>query len=153
VVPENGPTFGAAVDDWLRYLEVEKRRKPSTLESARSVARRLIARFEADKPLVGIGPSDIDAFRRELLASELAIRTAQNTLVLLNSVFRLARRRSLIDSNPCDDVERIALVDDETFNVLQPAEFEVGLSSGARRDRRAPSHGAHGRRDRSPERT
>jgi hypothetical protein len=39
--------------------------------------------------------------------------------------FQLAKRRELISSNPSADAERVSLVDDGAFNVLEPAEFEV----------------------------
>ena len=67
---------------------------------------------------------DVDVFRRELLESHLSPRTVQKILVLLHGVFRLAKRRKLIESNPSADAERISLVDSGTFNILEPAEFE-----------------------------
>ena len=49
---EDVPTFGDAVDAWLEYLEVEKRRKHSTLRDARNVASgNLLPRFGRDTPL------------------------------------------------------------------------------------------------------
>jgi hypothetical protein len=45
------PTFGDAVEQWLRYLRDEKRRKPSTVQDARNAAcAYLLPRFGADTP-------------------------------------------------------------------------------------------------------
>ena len=148
---EDVPTFGDAVDAWLEYLEVEKRRKHSTLRDARNVARgNLLPRFGRDTPLYlterhevvvrrngrqfvevreerrdRFTTEDVDAYRRELLASDLSPRTVQKVLVLLHGVFKLAKRRKLIASNPSEDAERVSLEDAGIFNVLEPIEFEA----------------------------
>ena len=148
---EDVPTFGDAVDAWLEYLEVEKRRKHSTLRDARNVARgNLLPRFGRDTPLYlterhevvvrrngrqfvevreerrdQFTTDDVDDYRRELLASELSPRTVQKILVLLHGVFKLAKRRKLIASNPSEDAERVSLDDAGIFNVLEPIEFEA----------------------------
>jgi integrase len=145
------PTFGDAVDAWLAYLEVERRRKKGTVVDARNVAKgNLLPRFGRDTPLYSIErqeivvrrngrqfvelreerrdtftTDDVDAYRRELLASHLSPRTAQKVLVLLHGVFKLAKRRKLIASNPSEDAERITLEDPGIFNILEPVEFEA----------------------------
>jgi integrase len=149
--PDNIPTFGDAVDAWLEYLEVERRRKYSTLRDARNVTKaNLLPRFGRDTPLYSIEreevvvrrngrqflefreerrdqftTDDVDAYRRELLASDLSPRTAQKILVLLHGVFKLAKRRKLIASNPSEDAERVSLEDAGIFNILEPIEFEA----------------------------
>jgi integrase len=151
VLPQPTPTFGDAVDAWLTYLRVEKRRKRSTLEDAKYVAERhLLPRFGRDTPLYQrerhevvianrsrqhvelreqrhetFTTHDIDQFRRDLLAGTISPRSAQKILVLLHGVFKLAKRRGLIQSNPSADAERVTLEDDGTFNVLEPVEFEA----------------------------
>jgi integrase len=148
---EDVPTFGDAVAAWLEYLEVETRRKKSTLRDARNVARAdLLPRFGAETPLCVVErhevvvrrngrqfvevreerrdrftTDDVDAYRRELLASDRSPRTVQKVLVLLHGVFKLAKRRKLIASNPSEDAERISLDDPGVFNVLEPIEFEA----------------------------
>ena len=145
------PTFGDAVELWLEYLRVEKQRKNSSLRDARNVAnQRLIPRFGYDTPLYSVErheamievagrkqwqlreervdtftTEDVDDFRRELLDSELAPRTVQKILVLLHGVFKLAKRRKLISDNPSTDAERVTVIDDGAFNILEPADFEL----------------------------
>jgi integrase len=148
---EPAPTFGDAVDLWLNYLEVEKRRKRSTVDDARNVARAyLLPRFGADSPLFveerhevvvmrggrqrielrdekrdTFTTEDVDRFRRDLLASHLSPRTAQKVLVLLHGVFKLAKRRNLIAANPSENAERVSVDDPGVFNILEPTEFEA----------------------------
>jgi hypothetical protein len=52
---------------------------------------------------------DVDRFRRDLLASHLSPRTVQKILVLLHGVFKLAKRRKLITTNPSEDAERVTI--------------------------------------------
>jgi integrase len=154
VVEEPGeriPTFGDAARDWLRYLELERRRKASTIQDARNTVRRyLLPHFGEDTPLYSaerhevvvtrdgrqrveareqrrdtFTTDDVDAFRRELLASHLSPRSVQKILVLLHALFKLAKRRKLIQSNPSEDAERVTLEDPGTFNILEPVEFEA----------------------------
>jgi integrase len=144
------PTFGDAVENWLTYLRVEKRRKRSTLQDAKNVANAdLLPRFGKDTPLYEIErrevvvtsggrqrtevrevrrdtftTEDVDDFRRDLLDSDRSPRTVQKILVLLHGVFKLAKRRKLISTNPSEDAERVSLDDPGVFNVLEPVEFE-----------------------------
>ncbi len=69
--------------------------------------------------------ADVDSFRRELLTSHLSSRTVQKVLVQLYSIFKLAKRRGMIERNPSEDAERVTLVDAGAFNVLEPVEFEA----------------------------
>ena len=147
----NIPTFGDTIDAWLLYLRVEKRRKASTLQDARNVANGvLMPHFGRDTPLysierrevaVSLGDrdrievrevrsdtfttEDVDDFRRELLDSHRSPRTVQKILVLLHGVFKLAKRRKLISTNPSEDAARVSVEDPGVFNVLEPAEFEL----------------------------
>ncbi|HEX4806335.1 MAG TPA: tyrosine-type recombinase/integrase [Conexibacter sp.] len=144
------PTFGSAIDGYLLYLRAEKRRKRSTVQDARNVANSvLLPHFGRDTPLYSIErrevvvttggrervevrevrrdtftTEDVDDLRRELLDSPRSPRTVQKILVLLHGVFKLAKRRKLISTNPSEDAERVSVEDAGVFNVLEPAEFE-----------------------------
>jgi integrase len=130
-------TFDDAVQEWLRYVGSEKQRKPSTLRDYRNVARHdLLPRFGKDTPMRKVvrgrvvsdtfTSDDIDAFRRELLAREdLSTRTAQKVMALCHGVFKVAKRRKMIDANPCLDVERISVKASDDFSILSPIEFEA----------------------------
>lgn len=145
------PTFGEAATAWLEYLQFERRRKPSTLQDARNTVKLcLLPHFGADTPLYSVTAyevvvvsagrqqaevredrrdtfttEDVDAFRRKLLGTHLSPRSVQKTLVLLHALFKLAKRRKLIQANPSADAERVTLTDPGTFNILEPVEFEA----------------------------
>ena len=68
--------------------------------------------------------------------------------MLLHGVFKLAKRRKLIEANPSEDAERITLDDPGIFNILEPVEFEAvyravlgraGRAAGRRARRRTRS--------------
>jgi integrase len=139
------------VEEWLRYLRVEKARARSTVQDARNVANAdLIPRFGRDTPLYSIErrevvvsdggrqwseirevrrdtieTEDIDDYRRDPLESDCAPRTVQKKLVLLHGVFKLAKRRKRIETNPSEDAERVTVEDPDIFNILEPIEFEL----------------------------
>jgi integrase len=79
-----------------------------------------VPRFGAETPLrrvVGdtFSIDDIERFRRDLLAREdLSTRTA---------LFKLAKRRKMIDANPCVDAERISVKASDDFNILSPIDL------------------------------
>ena len=109
---ESTYTFGELVEDWLTYLDVERRRRPSTIQDARNTARRyLLQHFGEDRPLQTvrfvevreyrdgrpwsehreertdtITVADVDALRRSLLRTHLSPRSVQKTMVLLADV-------------------------------------------------------------------
>jgi hypothetical protein len=140
--PVRAVTYGGAADAWLDYLRDEKRRKGSTLEDARAVARRhLLPHFGAKTPIAEIVQDDVEQLRLSLLRTR-APRTAQKVLVLANGVFRLAVRRGWIAFNPAADVERVQIVDDGQFSILEPDEFErvyAAVVAGTRRGSPTPS--------------
>src|SRR5436190_12214121 len=62
--PAAEPTFKMATDEWLRYVEHDRRRRPSTvLDYKREIRRNLLPAFGADTPLRSITTADIDAYR------------------------------------------------------------------------------------------
>ena len=117
-------TFGEACDEWLRYIEHERKRSPSTLADYRSVVRAaLLPGFGAKTPLARIDTAAIDAWRSRLLAKgELSQRSIQKQLTLLGGVLRRAKRRGWITVNPVDDAERISVKRSGEFNVLTPVQ-------------------------------
>jgi integrase len=151
--PDEGdiPTFQDAVEAWLQYLEVDRRREYGTLRDARNVAKaEFLPWFGKDTPLYAVErdqvvvrrngrqvievhevrrdrftTDDVDAFRSHLLATKPSARTAQKILILLHGVFKLAKRRKMIESNPSADAERVSVPDSQIFNVLDPVEFEA----------------------------
>jgi hypothetical protein len=145
-----------------------------TIQDARNVARaNLEPRFGRDTPLYAIDrheiivrrngrqlaeireerrdtftTDDVDAYRRELLASHLSPRTAQKILNLLHGVFKLAKRRKLIATNPSEDAERVTLDDPGVFQHPRTDRIRGRLPSRARPARRPLDGRTGGGRDR-----
>ncbi|MEK6271433.1 MAG: tyrosine-type recombinase/integrase [Actinomycetota bacterium] len=117
-----GHTFGEACDEWLRYIEFEKQRAPSTLRDyCNVVRRRLLPEFGRDTPLSSITTDAIDSYRERLLAEkELSRRSVQKVLVILHGILKRAKRRKWITENPAEDAEKVSVTRSGDFNVLSP---------------------------------
>jgi len=122
-----GKTFGDAVAEWLRYVETEKARKPSTLRDYRNTARgSLEPEFGVNTPLERITGERIDSYRARLLSEgRLSRRTIQKQLILLYGIFRRAKALKWIPSNPADDAERVNVPLPGEFNVLSTVQVEA----------------------------
>lgn len=110
-----------AVDAWLRYVEQDKGREPSTVRDYRNTINRHILERWGDRQLADITVQDIERLRQDLLDT-LSRRTAQKTLVLLHGVYALAVRRKWVPANLVRDVEPVAVKRRTEFAVLSPAE-------------------------------
>ena len=120
-------TFGEACAEWLRYVEHDRARRPSTVADYRNTLRRyLLPHFGDYRPVRDINTDDIDAFREQLLdEGRLSRRTIQKILVTLHGILKRAKRKKWIESNPAEDAERIVLKRSGDFTVLSPAEVEA----------------------------
>jgi integrase len=134
--PRSGRTFADAVSEWLRYVEDDRQRRPSTLADYRNVGRVLIAEFGAGTPVEAISSERIDEWRERLLAEgRLSRRTIQKMLVLLHGILKRAKRRGWITSNAAEDVERVTVKRSGDFNVLRPGEIlAVARATGSEQD-------------------
>jgi integrase len=123
----SGRTFGEACSEWLRYVEHEKQRAPSTVRDYTNVVNAaLLPEFGADTPLEQITTDRVDTYRERLLDDgDLSRRTIQKMLVLLFGVMKRAKRRGWIATNPCEDVERVSIKRSGDFNVLTPVEVQA----------------------------
>jgi integrase len=117
-------TFGEACAEWLRYIEKERKRTPSTLADYRSCVRVwLVPAFGADTPVGAIDTDTIDSWRAKLLTEgRLSPRSIQKLLTLLHGVLRRAKRLGWITLNPAADAERVSVRHSGEFNVLTPVQ-------------------------------
>ncbi len=123
----SGRTFADACAEWLRYVEHDRQRAPSTLADYRNVVNGcLLPEFGQDTPLEQITTERIEQYRERLLDDgQLSRRSVQKVLVLLFGVLKRAKRRKWIPSNPAEDVERVTVKRSGDFNVLSPVEVEA----------------------------
>jgi integrase len=105
-----GATFADAAHEWLRYVEDDRGRKPSTLADYRSVVNAHLLPAFGDQPLERIETDSIERWLSGLLRQgELSRRSIQKMLVLLNGIFRRARKVWKLPYNPVADIERLTV--------------------------------------------
>ncbi len=125
-VPEQGEsvTVRYAVSAWLRYVEHDKGREPSTVRDYRNTMQRQIVGRYGDRMLSEITVEDLEELRAELL-DELSRRTAQKVLVLLHGLYRFAVRKSWVQRNDVADIDPVEVKRRTEFAVLSPAEVQA----------------------------
>jgi integrase len=136
--PDSEATFGMAAAEWMRYVEHDRKRRPSTvLDYKREIRRNLLPAFGANTPLSSIRTADIDAYREQLVAEgRLGARTINKRLAQLHAIFRRAQRVYGLASNPVAGAERQPYRRSGDFSVLEPQEVEL-LAASASNDQDA----------------
>jgi integrase len=114
-----GASFADAAAEWLRYLEVDRRRKPSTVAGYRSIVRSELLPAFGDLALEAVTPTVIEAW---LAAMSQAPSTRIKALVLVHGIFERARKVWGLSSNPAADVERPPLMRSGDLEVYSPEE-------------------------------
>jgi integrase len=122
-----GRTFGDACAEWLRYVEHEKARKPSTLRDYRNTANgALTEEFGSETPIEQVTTERIDSYRRRLLTEgKLSRRTVQKLMVLVHGIMKRAKALGWIPANPAEGVEKVNLTRSDEFNVLSVEQVEA----------------------------
>jgi integrase len=124
-VGEGRPTFGEAASEWLRYIELDRKRRPSTVRDYRSVVRRhLLPEFGVDAPLARISLARIEQYRERMVSEGRAALTVNKILTNLHGIFRRAVRVWGLELNPVALVERQPVRRSGDFRVLSPPEIE-----------------------------
>jgi integrase len=121
-----GATFTDAAHEWLRYVEEERGRKASTLADYRSVVNAHLIPAFGDQPLERIDAESIERWLSGLLRDgELSRRSIQKLLVLLNGIFRRARKVWKLPHNPVADVERLTVPKRTDLSFYSPEEVHA----------------------------
>ncbi len=141
-------TFAEAAREWLRYVEHDRKRRPSTIVDYRwIVERRLLPAF-GSLALESITTQRIDAWRVELVAAggiadgeALSARTINKYLGVMHSILKRAQRTYGLAANAAAWAERQPVTRSGDFDVLSAAEVEA-LARVARegRHRKPPKH-------------
>ncbi len=98
-----GTMFADAAAEWLRFIEQDRERKPSTIRDYRSVVQSRLA--------LAFGPMAIEEISAERVAQwrasvgDLAIRSKNKLLIILHGIFRRAQTVYGLAVNPLDRVE------------------------------------------------
>lgn len=98
-----GASFAEVAEEYLRYLEHDRERKPSTLHDYRSIVRAHLLPAFGDMKVEDLTGPAIEAWKGTLPVSN---RTKVKILTILNGVLERGRRVYGLPRNPMVDVER-----------------------------------------------
>jgi integrase len=125
-------TFADAAAEWLRFIEQDRRRKPSTVGGYASIVRTQLLPTFGSMPLESITPDTIDAWLARTAGS---VSSRRKSLVLLHGIFRRARKVWGLRVNPVADVEKPPLARSGDIEVFSPEEvWALVRAAGAELD-------------------
>lgn len=114
-----GATFSDAAAEWLRYIEHDRRRKPSTVGGYTSIVNRQLLPAFGEMALESITSGAIESWVKSL--SKTA-STQTKALVLMHGIFQRARKVWDLPVNPVADVEKPPLTRSGDLQVFSPEE-------------------------------
>jgi hypothetical protein len=114
-----GATFADAAAEWLRYVEHDGRRKPSTVSGYGSIVRSQLLPRLGEMAIESITPAEIEMW---LGSMSQAASTRTKSLALMHGIFVRARKVRSLPSNPVADVEKPPLTRSGDIQVFSPEE-------------------------------
>lgn len=117
-----------AAEHMLRHLEALDR-KPTTLETYRSLLRTHLALRLGDVPIEEVTPRQVEALAAEMREEGKAAKTRLNALKLLSQIFAFAKRRGWCRENPCEMVDRPRIEQSADIRFLNQDELEALLAA------------------------
>jgi integrase len=119
--PDGKVLFGAFAEQWLTDYTARPNLKPSTISSYTTIVRRhLIPAFGA-LPLAAVTDDVIDRYVTKKLKAGLSGRTVNSHTQCLGLIFKRARKKKKVQSNPVDLVEP-QKQRKRKWRILKPAE-------------------------------
>jgi len=115
-----GATFADAAAEWLRFIEEDRARKPSTLRDYRSALKVHLLPVFGDRPLESITDDDIEEWRRGL--SGMSNRMKNKLIIQLHGIFRRARSVYKLPTNPVALIEKHPIRASGDIQVFAPEE-------------------------------
>ena len=101
-----GATFADAVAEYMRWLEQDRARKPTTLRGYESIMKAHLLPAFGERRLEDITADEVEAWSAELAARGLANATRLRILTCLFGVMKRAKRVWKLPRNPIADVEK-----------------------------------------------
>lgn len=114
-----GVTIADACAEYLRYVEVDLARKPSTLTDYRSIIRAHLLPAFGSMRIEDLTSDRIEAWKATIAANN---RTKAKILTVLNGVLKRARRVHKLGYNAMADVEKPRFSASTTIEVFSPEE-------------------------------
>ncbi len=116
----SGATFGDAAAEWLRYVEHDRGRKPSTVSGYRSIVRSELLPAFGSMPLESVTTPVIERWQASMTQSA---STRAKALVLMHGIFQRARKVWSLPADPVADVEKPPLARSGDLQVFSPEEI------------------------------
>lgn len=113
-----GATLADAAAEWRRYIEHDRRRKPPTVATYRSLLGSQILPVFAEMPIESITPAMIESW---IAAVDRTAATLVKLLAMMHGIFGRARKVWGLKVNPVDDVEKPPLTSSGDIEVFSPA--------------------------------
>jgi len=115
----SGATFADAAAEWLRYIEVDRSRKPSTIEGYKVIVRSQLMPAFGEMPLEAITTPVIERWLSSLAGAASSRRKA---LVLLHGILRRAKKVWGLTANAAAEVEKPPVGRSGEIQVFSPEE-------------------------------
>lgn len=115
-------TFEEAASEWLRYIEHDRERKPSTIAGYRALLRSQLLPAFGDLPIESITTPTIE---RWIAGIDRSSSTRTKLLVLLHGIFARARKVYGLPLNPVADVEKPHKRQSGDIDVFAPEEIRA----------------------------
>jgi len=114
-----GATFDDAAAEYLRYIEHDRARKPSTVAGYRWIVNGQLVPAFGGLRLEDIGPEQVEAWSAGL---HTAASSRRKALVILHGIFARARKAYGLHANPVTEVEKPSLTRNGDIEVFSPEE-------------------------------
>lgn len=122
--PSEGPLrLDVVAEASLRASAVRLRER--TVEGYRQSYQNHIYPVLGDRLITTITPADVDDWLTDLARLGLSPASVHNHFVALSRVFTYAKRRGIVESNPCEHTELPEPVDLFEATVLSPAQIDL----------------------------
>jgi integrase len=118
-----GATVADAAAEYLRYIEHDRGRKPTTVNGYRWIVNGQIVPALGDRRLEDVTTREIDAWIATMAAVKPSSR--RKALVLLHGIFQRARKVYGLATNPVTDVEKPPLTRSGDIDVFSPEEIDA----------------------------
>jgi integrase len=116
---KTGATFADVAAEWLRYVEHDRGRKPSTVEGYRAIVRSQLLPAFGGLPIESITTTMIETW---LAGMGRSASTRTKALVLMHGIFKRARKLHALPTNPAADVEKPPVRRSGDIEVFSPEE-------------------------------
>ena len=123
-----GATFADAAAEWLRYIEHDRGRKPSTVAGYRVMVRSMLMPAFGELQIEAVTTPMIE---RWIASLDVAASTRTKAIVLLHGIFRRAKKVWGLSVNPVTDVEKPPLTHAGDIDVFSPEEVYALVRAAA----------------------